>query len=130
MPVILYFEDKFTEPTFRADVVVDITNEIGIKVSAADKNVSQVYEWLPYSNEGHVAPVEPDERIAWLWEGMTMNSSDEEVLNIPHNRIPARAAKTAARFRKELIARYGLEAGQRIRFAEVFQQCEYGTILT
>jgi len=126
MPVIMYFEDRFKDPTFKADVIVDVTSEMDAKVAAADKNVSQVYEWLPYS-ECTEAPTDPKERIAWLWDGVNKDTTDEEVLKIGHNRISARAAKTAARFRKELIDRYG-EAGRHIRFAEAFQICEYGTV--
>ncbi len=128
MPVILYFEDRFKEPPFMSDVVVDVTDEMDAKVSAADKNVSQVYEWLPYS-DCEEAPTDPEERIRWLWEGVTPESTDEEVLAVKHTRIPARAAKTAARFREKLIARYG-ENGKTIRFAEAFQLSEYGDQLT
>ena len=41
-----------------------------------------------------------------------------------------RAAKTAARFRKELIAKYGEEKGGKIRCAEAYEVCEYGAPLT
>ena len=128
MPVILYFEDKFTEPTFRADVIVNVTEQMDAKVRAADKNVSQVYEWLPYTNFETV-PEGAEERIRWLWEGVTPQSTDEEIMAVTHNRIAVRPAKTAARFRENLIARYG-EAGKTIRFAEAFQMSEYGRQMT
>ena len=121
MPVIMYFEDTFKQPPFAPDVIVDVTSEIDTKVKAADKNVSQVYEWLPYS-DCEEAPTDPAERIEWMWDGVSQDSTDEEVLAKPHNRIPARAAKTAARYRKELIKRYG-EKGEKIRYAEAFQLC-------
>ena len=41
-----------------------------------------------------------------------------------------RYAKVAARFRKELIAKYGQEKGSKIRYAEAFQVSEYGSPLT
>jgi len=126
MPIIMYFEDRFKEPSFHADIVVNVTDEMDLKVKAADKNVSQVYEWLPYS-ECIEAPVDHEERIKWMWDGVTEDTTDEEVLKIKHSRIPARAAKTAARFRNELEERYG-DAGRKIRFAEAFQICEYGTV--
>jgi len=128
MPVILYFEDHFRQPPFHTDVIIDVTPQMELKAAAADKNVSQVYEWLPYS-EGEEAPADPQERIAWLWDGVTQDSTDEEVLRKTHSRIPARAARTAAVNRKELIRKYG-EAGRKIRFAEAFQVCEYGTVPT
>jgi len=37
-----------------------------------------------------------------------------------------RFAKTAARFRAELIQKYGEEKGRKIRFAEAFGLSEYG----
>ena len=37
-----------------------------------------------------------------------------------------RYAKTAARFRKELIAKYGQEKGSKVRYAEAFELCAYG----
>ena len=37
-----------------------------------------------------------------------------------------RFAKTAARFRKELIERYGAKRGAKIRYAEAYEVCEYG----
>ena len=128
MPVILHFEDRFQTPPFRADVVVDVTDEMDAKVAAADKNVSQVYEWLPYS-ECTEAPADPAERIRWLWEGVTPESTDAEILAVKHNRIAVRPAKTAARFRENVIARYG-EKGKTIRFAEAFQLSEYGKQLS
>ena len=41
-----------------------------------------------------------------------------------------RYAKTAARFRKELIEKYGEEKGSKVRFAEAFEISEYGSPLT
>ena len=37
-----------------------------------------------------------------------------------------RYAKTAARFRKEIIEKYGAEKGKKVRFAEAYELCEYG----
>lgn len=128
MPVIFYFEDRFTNPTFRADVIVDVTSEMDTKIAAADKNVSQVYEWLPYERYGtlDVVPKDPKARIEWLSDGASPDATDEEVMAVSHNRPAIRPAKTAARFRADLIKRYG-EAGKKIRFAEAFELCEYGT---
>lgn len=41
-----------------------------------------------------------------------------------------RFARPAARFRQELIAKYGEERGSKIRYAEAYQICEYGYPLT
>ena len=128
-PVILYNEDNFKNPVFTPDVLVDVTDEFDIKMKIADLNVSQVYEWLPYTN-GHEVPEGKEERFEWL-KGMniTADTTDEEVMAAPRG-YAVRFAKTAARFRKELIARYGQERGSKIRYAEAFQLCPYGGALT
>lgn len=130
MPVILYNEDRFKYPPFEADIVVDITDALDIKLKIADINVSQVYEWLPYvENEGE-PPADPAARFEWL-KGMniTEDTTDEEVMAAPRG-YAVRYAKTAARFRKELIEKYGKERGSKVRFAEAYEVCEYGDPLT
>ncbi len=129
-PVIMYYEDRFTDPDFRPDVVLDMDEEIDIKLQIAHLNVSQVYEWLPYTEEGVVVPEDEAERFEWL-KGMniTADTTDEEVMAAPRG-YAVRFAKTAARFRKELIARYGEQRGSKVRYAEAFQLCPYGGPLT
>ena len=128
-PVIMYFEDRFKNPEFEADVVIDIDNEIDIKLQIADINVSQVYEWLPYT-DGETVPEDPKERFEWL-KGMeiTSETTDEEV-NAANRGYSVRYAKTAARFRDKLIERYGFERGSKVRYAEAYQVCDYGSPLT
>ncbi|MEE1042712.1 MAG: hypothetical protein UH854_01990, partial [Clostridia bacterium] len=60
---------------------------------------------------------------------ITSETTDEEVLGAKSG-YAVRYAKTAARFRKELIERYGAEKGSKIRYAEAFEVCEYGNPLT
>jgi len=129
MPVIMYYEDSFTIPPFKLDVIVDVDNEFDTKMKIADLNVSQVYEWLPYTH-GEVVPEGKEERFEWL-KGMdiTEDTTDEEVMAATRG-YAVRYAKTAARFRKELIEKYGEEKGRKIRFAEAFQVSEYGSPLT
>jgi LmbE family N-acetylglucosaminyl deacetylase len=128
-PVIMYYEDRFSDPDFRADVVLDMDDEIDIKLQIAHLNVSQVYEWLPFT-EHQTVPEGEAERFEWL-KGMniTADTTDEEVMAAPRG-YSVRFAKTAARFRKELIARYGEERGSKVRYAEAFQVCPYGGALT
>lgn len=126
MPVILYYEDAFTEPPFRVKYVVGIDEEFEAKMYAAHLNTSQVYEWLPYTY-GQKLPKTEEEKRALLW-GMEIdeNTTDEEVLAHKHG-YAVRYAKTAARFRRELCARYGEEKGRRVRYAEAFGLSEYGS---
>ena len=128
-PVILYNEDNFKNPYFSGDIVIDMDDEIETKLKIADLNVSQVYEWLPYT-KGETVPQDKEERFEWL-KGMnvTSNTTDEEVLSAKRG-YSVRFAKTAARFRKELIERYGKEKGSKIRYAEAFEICEYGGPIT
>lgn len=131
MPVIMYNEDKFKNPDFRGDIVIDMDDEIDIKLRIADLNVSQVYEWLPYTNnQENEVPEDPAERFEWL-KGMniTPDTTDEEVMSATRG-FSVRFAKTAARFRKELIEKYGHQRGSKVRYAEAFELCDYGAPLT
>lgn len=126
MPVIMYNEDRFRDPCFRPDIVTPVDDEVDIKLQIAHLNVSQVYEWLPYTND-EVVPEGEEARFTWL-QGMeiTENTTDEEILAAPRG-YRVRFAKTAARFRDRLIELYGPEKGAKIRYAEAFEVCEYGS---
>lgn len=128
MPVIMYSEDRFKDPEFRSDVVVDIDNEIDRKIKLIGFSECQVYEWLPYTNNETV-PEKEEERFEWL-KGMDTKRwySDKELESIPRG-WALLSAKTAARFRKELIKTYGRKKGAKVRYAEAYQVCEYGTDL-
>lgn len=129
MPVIMCNEDKFTNPPFRADIVVDIDSEADVKIEIANINVSQVYEWLPYTY-GEEVPEGEEERLAWL-KGMeiTADTTDEEIMAAGRG-YAVRNAKPAARHRQRLIEIYGEEKGSKIRFAEAYEVSEYGNPLT
>lgn len=129
MPIIMYNEDNFRDPDFRGDIVIDIDDEVETKLKIADTNDSQVYEWLPYT-EFETVPETPEERFEWL-KGMDLSKkyTDEEIMALPRG-WAVRFAKTAARFRKELIKTYGKKRGKEIRFAEAYQVCEYGSPMT
>ena len=128
-PVIMYNEDSFKDPDFHGDLVIDIDDAINVKLQMAHLNVSQVYEWLPYTRHETV-PEGEEERFAWL-VGMDLSReyTDEEVMSMYDSR-GIRFARPAARFRDKLIEEYGKERGSKIRFAEAFQVCEYGSPMT
>lgn len=129
MPVIMYYSDNFSNPPFRADVVIDTDAEIDVKLHIAHLNKSQVYEWLPYGDNEEV-PEGEEERKQWL-KGMdiTAETTDEEIMTAKRG-YAVRFAKVAAQYRKELIDRYGEEKGSKIRYAEAFEVSEYGAPLT
>jgi len=127
MPVIVYNEDSFKNPEFTATYVMDIDDELETKLHIAHLNESQVYEWLPYTY-GQEVPESEADRLVWL-RGMNITSetTDEEILASTSHGYAVRFAKVAARFRKELLEKYGAERGAAIRYAEAFELCEYGT---
>jgi hypothetical protein len=131
MPVILYFADSFKYPPFECDVVIDTDDVAEIKMEMADVNVSQVYEWLPYTHGQEVPPESDREgRLAFLHGTDTTGMTDEEILALPRSGYMVRFNKIASRFRRELIAKYGEERGAKVRTAEAFMVCEYGAPLT
>ena len=125
MPVIVYNEDRFKNPEFCATYVVGMDDEIDTKLHIAHLNESQVYEWLPYTHDEAV-PEGEKERFAFL-KGMEISSdtTDAEVMAASRG-YAVRFAKTAARFRRELIEKYGEEKGAKVRYAEAFELSEYG----
>ena len=60
---------------------------------------------------------------------VTADTTDKEVMGAERG-YAVRYAKTAARFRKELIKKYGKKKGSKIRFAEAYEICEYGKQLS
>ncbi len=129
MPVIMFNVDNFTNPVFKADVIIDIDDAIEPKLKCADFHESQIYEWLCYER-GATAPKDKVERFEQICRGgITFKTKDTELDNFPFSYAKG-YAKVAARFRKELIATYGRKKGKKVRFAEVFMLSEYGRPLT
>lgn len=114
-PVIAYVDDDFQKPNpFAPDVVVDIDEVIDIKLDALHCHTSQVYEWIPY-NERRLEEVPAGEVERREWLVKAYGPFFEDVAN---------------RHRELLIQRYGAEQGGKVRYAEAFEGCEYGTRLT
>lgn len=130
MPVIMFFYDSFKTPPFVPDVVIDTDEVVEDKFRMIDKHVSQVYEWLPYTDgKLEEVPADPAARYEWLHgDKVTMETTDEEVLKLKG--YSRRFALAAALYRDKLIERYGAEKGSKIRFAEAYAVSEYGTQLT
>lgn len=108
-PVFLYSEDGFERPNpFRPDIVVAIDEVIDRKVEALMTMESQFVE----GGANGSAPKDAAEREARRQRGFAA--------------FKARAAATADRYRKKLVELYGVEAGNKVRYAEAFEICEYG----
>lgn len=108
-PIFLYSQDNFQRPNpFRPDIAIDITSVFDQKVHAVSAHESQVYEWLPWIG-GYEAevPKNPADRKKWLASRYT---------------YPLRADVKAA-----LEKWYGPERAGKVKFAEAFEICEYGT---
>jgi len=114
-PVIAYVSDSFQRPyPFTPDVAVDVDEVVDLKLDALHCHTSQVYEWLPYNaNRLEEVPAGDAERRAWL----------------ARTYLP-RFAEVADRYRDLLVRLYGPARGARVRYAEAFEGCEYGTRLT
>ncbi len=136
MPVIMYFHDNFTEPLFKPNVIVPTDCVIEKKYQMYNCYVSQVYEWLPYTDcvEDEV-PKDPKERLSWLHcpcvprDGTLLTVSDLDIPKRPSSASEYREATCAVKYRDLLVHQYGEEARNTL-FAEAFQMSEYGTPLT
>ena len=114
-PVFAYLSDTFERPyPFTPEVIVPIDGTmVERKYDMLDCHKSQMYEWLPYTeNELEAVPDDPDRRREWLTTDPI--SGLEEMRN------------TADRFRDRLIERCGAERGREIAYAEAFEISEYG----
>lgn len=111
-PVFVYYSDRFRKPNpFTADVAVAIDDVFQKKIDAVDALVSQVYEGGAGGSEERLRQIPTDAagRRAWAEE-----------------RHGNRYARVANRFRDALVQWYGPEKGRQVKYAEVFEVCEYG----
>jgi LmbE family N-acetylglucosaminyl deacetylase len=110
-PVFMYFQDRFQRPNpFRPDIAVDITTVFDKKVYALSAHQSQFFEWLPWiGGDQSELPASAAERLTWLSGKIAGQSTvNPEVL-------------------KSLVKWYGGEHAGKVKYAEAFEICEYGT---
>lgn len=113
-PVFLYSSDRFEKPyPFRADIAVSLDDVFATKLDAVHELESQIYEGGASGSEEFVRDVPPARdvagRKAWLrgkWEG--------------------RQSSEATRYRNVLQKWYGPDRGEKVKYAEAFEICEYG----
>ena len=112
-PVFLYLEDGFQRPNpFRPDIVIDISSVVDKKVDLLDAHVSQVYEWLPWTEHDTSVPTDPAARKKWL-----------KARRAPEGKISEAA-------RQSLEKGYGAARAAKATHVESFEICEYGRRLT
>lgn len=114
-PVILYMHDNFTHPEpFVPTVSVDIDSKIDLKMEMLSCQESQFFEWMPWI-DGYADEVTPDK---------------EGRMKLLYRHWAAKDASNADRHRQDLMNKYGPENGAKIKYAEFFELCEYGSVLT
>jgi LmbE family N-acetylglucosaminyl deacetylase len=108
-PVFLYFQDRFQKPNpFRPDIAIDITSVFKKKIHALDSHQSQFYEWLPWIGGYYESvPAQVEEREKWLAQ--------------------REGREITPTIRQSLEKWYGKEQAAKVRQAETFEICEYGT---
>ncbi|MBN1123445.1 MAG: PIG-L family deacetylase [Sedimentisphaerales bacterium] len=112
-PVFLYCSDRFQKPNpFEPDVVVSIDGVIEKKLDALSVLDSQFVEGGCGGNASRI-PKNKEELIA----------ARQRVKESFRRRFAA----TANQYRSDLIKEYGQEKGGKVRCAEAFEICEYGS---
>ena len=115
-PVFLYLSDGFQKPNpFEPDVVVSIDDVIEQKADALWLLESQIESLWATGNFERVVPV-PKE-----------GAERETRRKAMRDRFVRRAESVADKYRDKLIELYGEEKGKKIRYAEAFELCEYGS---
>lgn len=108
-PVFMYFQDHFQKPApFEPDVAVAIDDVFEKKLDMLDAHVSQMYEWLPW-HAGILDKVPPDPAARRQWLAQQ------------------RGGRISPAVRAALEKRYGADDAARVRQAEAFEVCEYGS---
>jgi LmbE family N-acetylglucosaminyl deacetylase len=108
-PVFLYFQDFFQRPNpFWPDIAIDISTVFEQKVHALAAHESQFFEWLPWiGGYGDQVPEDITKREAWLSTN--------------------RAVKILPEVRASLEKWYGKTYAEKVKHAEAFEICEYGS---
>jgi len=118
-PVFLYLSDGFQKPNpFEPDVVVSIDDVIEQKANALWLLESQIESLWATGNFEKVVPVPK--------QGAERESRRKAM----RDRFARRAESVADKYRAKLIELYGEEKGKKIRYAEAFELCEYGSRAT
>lgn len=118
-PVFLYLSDGFQKPNpFEPDVVVSIDDVIEQKAEALWLLESQIESLWATGNFERVVPVPKT------------GAEREARRKAMRDRFARRAESVADKYRAKLIELYGEEKGKKIRYAEAFELCEYGSRAT
>ncbi|MFC1613667.1 PIG-L deacetylase family protein [Gemmatimonadota bacterium] len=111
-PAFFFSGDSFRKPTpFQPNVIVDVGPVMDKKILSFDAMECQVYEWIPWL-EGKLdsVPETHAERLKWL---------EKEYAD--------HFERAATRYGELLTERYGAEHAAKVKYAEGFELCEYGS---
>ena len=115
-PIFLYLSDGFQKPNpFAPDIVVAIDDVIDQKNNALWLLESQIESLWATGNFEKVVPV-PTEPAA-------RETRRKQVTE----RFSQRNESVANQYRSKLIELYGQDKGKKVRYAEAFELCEYGS---
>ncbi len=114
-PVFLYLSDRFQKPNpFEPNIVVAIDDVFEKKVDALWSCQSQIESLWATGNFEKVIPVPKDPA--------GRKARREQF----RNRYVRRAEALANKYRAKLIELYGRKKGNKVKYAEAFELCEYG----
>ncbi|MCI0747449.1 MAG: PIG-L family deacetylase [Verrucomicrobia subdivision 3 bacterium] len=112
-PVFLYYQDRFQKPNpFDPDVVVAVDSVMDKKLDALGVMVSQFYEGGANGSE-ELVPSDPEKQKA----------RHQQV----RDGFSRRNQSIADRFREKLQDWYPQSDAAKVKFAEAFEVCEYGS---
>jgi len=113
-PLFLYSSDRFQKPyPFQPTIAVDIDDVFDQKVRAVEQLRTQNYEGGVSGSDKRMAAIpSPDDKKA-RFEYMKKNWS-------------RRNGTEADNYRDLLIKLYGKEHGEKVKYAETYEVCEYG----
>jgi len=115
-PIFLYLSDGFQKPNpFAPDIVVAIDEVMEQKANALWLLESQIESLWATGNFEKVVPV-PTEPVA-------REARRKQVTE----RFAQRNESVANQYRSKLIELYGQDKGKKVRYAEAFELCEYGS---
>jgi LmbE family N-acetylglucosaminyl deacetylase len=108
-PVFLYYEDNFQKPSpFAPDIAISIDDTYSKKIDAHEAEASQFYEAQPQCWGGGIeVPKDPAARRKWLEQRRSYAPTPSTM--------------------KVLEKWYGREKAAKIKHAEAFELCEYGS---
>ena len=107
-PLFLYYQDRFQRPNpFRPDIAIDMTSVYDRKIYSMAAHESQFFEWLPWiGGYADQVPTGDTERLAWL--------------------TAQRARPITPEIKSALEKWYDTDRASKVKYAEVFEICEYG----